>query len=63
MHAHTTVHPSAAVQRQLDNSVSDDGAAHLATLRQLTSLDLGGHRNLTAQGLGCLSGFTNLRFL
>jgi hypothetical protein len=52
-----------AVQRQLDIPLSDVGAAHLASLRQLTSLDLGGHPNLTAQGLGFLSGFTALRSL
>jgi hypothetical protein len=59
----TTCRFFAALQRQLDNPVSDLGAAHLASLRQLTRLDLGGHRNLTAQGLAFLSGFTALRCL
>ena len=56
-------HPSSLLQRQLDGPVSDAGAAHLASLRQLTSLDLGGFSSLTAQGLGYLSGFTALRYL
>jgi hypothetical protein len=62
-HCRTATHPSSFPQRHLDGLVSDAGAAHLASLRQLTSLDLGGLYNLTAHGLGSLSGFKALRYL
>lgn len=56
-------HPLPGLQRQLDGPVSDRGAGHLAPLRQLTSLNLGGRSVMTAQGLGFLQSFSSLQFL
>jgi hypothetical protein len=51
------------LQRQLDGPVSNRGAGHLAPLRQLTSLNLGGRSVMTAHALGYLQSFTGLQSL
>lgn len=43
--------------------MGDGGAAHLASLCQLTSLNLAGRSNITAAGLTFLEHFKNLHAL
>ena len=59
----TAACPMIRLQRQLDGPVSNRGAGHLAPLRQLTSLNLGGRSVMTAHALGYLQSFTGLQSL